>query len=274
MHESSTSDAQIRASLARARALADRRVRDALGCFWIEGIRNFVQAYEGRFHFETIIYSPVLLKSIIAARLVRRLAAGGVPRVCVSPEQFRSTSKTERASGVSAIVRQRWTPLDDVQPASGLCWLIVERIRSPGNLGSIVRTAEACGAGGLVFAGASCDPYDPAVVRASMGGIFHVKLVRATHTQLAGWASARRVTLVGLSPEAERWWTALPAAHALAFVLGDERKGLSDGLRRLCHTTVRLPMCGRADSLNVSVAAGVMMFEMVRREQSRQRRQS
>ena len=130
-------------------------------------------------------------------------------------------------------------------------------------------TAEATGVGGAIFVGPRCDPFNPTVVRASMGGLFHLPLVRATHEPLGRWARTNKVRLVGLSPEADRLWTELPSFAAVALAIGEERQGLSARLRALCDTTVRLPMTGRADSLNVGVAAGVMMYELVRRAQGR-----
>lgn len=270
MHENSSA-ASIPKVLSRIRALADRQARDAEGCFWIEGIRNFVQACDAKLTFQTVLHSPVLLKSSLAEMLVRRLIAAGIPRVRVAPEQFRSVSTAASASGIGAIVRQHWTALESARPSRGLCWLILESLRSPGNLGTILRTAEACGAGGVIFLGDRCDPFDPAVVRASMSGIFHLQLIRTTHECLRGWARAHGIQLVGLAPNATRLWTELPAAARTGLIIGGERAGLSPRLLELCNEAVRLPMSGRADSLNVAVAAGVMMYEMVRRDQKRDR---
>jgi len=102
-----------------------------------------------------------------------------------------------------------------------------------------------------------------------MGGIFHLPLIRATHDELRQWAPSRGIQFVGLSPRAARLWTELPPTR-IALVVGEERKGLSDSLRDMCDMSVRLPMCGHADSLNVGVAAGVMMYEMMRRAASAQ----
>jgi TrmH family RNA methyltransferase len=223
--------------------------------------------------------------------------------VRVSPEQFRRISTAEHASGIGAIVRQHWTPLTQANPRAGLGWLVVERIRSPGNLGTILRTAEACGAGGAIFIRAAhlegdspilppvtrngatssprgkigtvpdhcdplgCDPFDPAVLRGSMGGLLHLKLVRATHEEVARWANRHDVQLVGLSPSAARLWTELPRGRPTALVIGEERSGLSPHQQSLCHTTVRLPMSGTADSLNVAIATGVVLYELVRRNE-------
>lgn len=107
-----------------------------------------------------------------------------------------------------------------------------------------------------------------------MGGVFYLTLVHTSHERLGQWATDRGIRLVGLSPQAEQLWTNLPEEGPIAIVLGEERRGLTEELRRLCHTTVRLPMAGHADSLNVGVAAGVMMYELVRRSIVAERRQS
>ena len=254
--------------LARVRSLENRAARDKEKRFWIEGVRHFVQASDARLEFEAVVHSPVLLKSPLAQMLVRRLSAAGVPRWQVSPEQFRRVSATRHASGIGAIVSQHWTSLRKADVRQGLGWVVVESLRSPGNLGTMLRTAEAAGVTGIIFIGRQCDPFDPAVVRASMGGLFPLPLVRSTLQQLSAWAAEREITLVGLSPQADRLWTDLPPDLGIGLVVGEERSGLSEQMRELCRLTVRLPMVGRADSLNVAVAAGVMMYELVRRSQS------
>ena len=252
-------------TLARVRRLGQRRYREIENRFYIEGIRNFVQACDAGIQFDTILISSVLLKNHLAEKLSRKLAARGVRRLRLTPEEFRSISTTARASGIGAIVAHHWTHLENAQTGRGIGWLVLEDIRSPGNLGTILRTAEACGMSGVIFLGARCDPFDPAVVRASMGGIFHLQLVRTNHEKFARWAQKSGIHVVGISPQATRLWMELPQANALALVLGEERSGMSERVRAICETSVRLPMTGRADSLNVGVAAGVMMYELVRR---------
>jgi TrmH family RNA methyltransferase len=255
-------------SLAHVRALQTRRpVRDSTRRFWIEGLRQFIHAADAVLTFDTIFHSRVLLKgSDVRRRIDRLVESAGVRRVAVSPEQFRSVSITERASGVGAIVRQHFSGLHRLDPREGLCWLVIESIRSPGNLGTILRTAEASGVAGVIFVGHRADPFDPRVVRASMGGIFHLKLARTTLPQLRAWAGENGVRLVGLAPRASRLWTELPFDDRPAgLFIGEERAGLSPCAAALCETAVRLPMSGKADSLNVAVATGVMLYELVRR---------
>lgn len=251
--------------LQRVRSLSRQSVRDHAGCYWIEGVRQFIQATDAGLAVDTIVLSPILLSNSLPEMIARRLVRTGVPRVNVTPEQFRSISILPRACGIGAILRQHWVSLEQADSRRGLCWLIVERLRCPGNFGTILRTAEAVGVGGVICLGRGCDPFDPAVVRASMGGMFHLPLVCSTHAEFADWKRRRNLQVVGLSPEAQTVWTAPLGSAPLALMIGDEREGLSVPARTLCDSFVRLPMTGTADSLNVGVAAGVMLYELVRR---------
>jgi TrmH family RNA methyltransferase len=185
--------------------------------------------------------------------------------VRVTPEQFRTISITERASGIAAIARQHWSALHQLPVPERSCWIVIETIRSPGNLGTIFRTAAATGAAGVIFLSNDCDPFDPAVVRASMAGLFHLNVARTTTRAFRDWARANGVTTIGLSPRAPRLWTDFPASRNIALLVGEERRGLTSDAQQICDLNVRLPMTGVADSLNVGVAAGVMMYEWVRR---------
>jgi TrmH family RNA methyltransferase len=246
-----------------ARSLTRQHVRDATGRFWLEGFRHFIQASDAGVRLETIVYSRVLCSHALIDTLVRRQRRAGVKVVRVCPEQFRHISGTARASGIGAVARQTWTPLKQADPRSGLGWLAMEEIRSPGNLGTILRTAEAVGMAGVIFLSPRTDPFDPSVIRSSMGGIFRLKLVRTSHRSLKHWAAPHDVSIIALSPRGQAPWNALPRGPKV-LMLGQERRGLTAASRKICDHAVRLPMSGAADSLNVVVAAGVMMYELVR----------
>src|SRR4029453_16108161 len=117
-------------------------------------------------------------------------------------EVFQRLSRLEEPQWVGVVIRQRWTPLDAVVPERGLCWVALESIRSPGNLGTILRTCEAVGAAGLIALGMGVDPFDPSPVRASMGSIFTTMLVRANASELTLWATRAGAQLVATSPKA------------------------------------------------------------------------
>jgi TrmH family RNA methyltransferase len=295
MHQPHNPPATLSDTLARIHPLQHHRLtRESTKTFWIEGIRQFMQAADAGFTFEAIIHSRLLLKSSMVRHAIARLTATGVSHLRVTPEQFRKISVTERASGIGAIVKQRWTPLHRADATRGLCWLVLESVRSAGNLGTVFRTAEATGVAGVIFLDHTADPYNLPVVRASMGGIFHLQLIRATHGHFRRWASFHRVRVLALTPRGQELWTttkpptASPPPPAvikgavikgamtgtimtarlsapLAVMIGEERQGLSDRALAMADERIRLPMSGRADSLNLGVAAGVMMYELVRR---------
>src|SRR3954471_21254506 len=162
------SDAQTTLDEIR-RLQADRTHRDARRMFFVEGVRNVVHAIESGFQIETLLYSEKLLIVPIARRLIRERRRTGVRTIEVSPESFRQISLTPRASGVGAIVSQRWSSLHHASPKAGLCWVLLEAIQSEGNLGSLIRTSEAVGGAGFILTGPLIDPSSPTVVRASMG---------------------------------------------------------------------------------------------------------
>ncbi len=128
-----------------ARLQADRRYRDRQGLFFVEGTRNFVEAVDQGFAVEALFYSERLLTAPLPRKLVRRLKRGGVPFARVSPEQFRRVSRAEHASGVGAILRQQVRDLPHVAPGDRPCWVALSQVRSPGNFGTLVRTAMAVG---------------------------------------------------------------------------------------------------------------------------------
>jgi RNA methyltransferase, TrmH family len=256
----------VEQTIARVRRLQKSRIaRDRAGQFWIEGVRQFLRAADAGLKFDMIVYSRILLKQDDAHARLRILREHHVPCIGVAPEQFRRLSIAPHASGIGAIVKYHLTPINRADPYRGLCWLVLEHIRSPGNLGTILRTAEATGVSGVVFLGRDCDPFDPAVVRASMGGIFHLQLVRTTHERFARWARGLGIELIGLAPGAQKLWTVLPYVAPTALAIGEERRGLSERLSQICTSVVRLPMTGHTDSLNVAVATGVVLYELIRR---------
>ncbi len=257
--------ALLDATLARVRQLRLRGARERTGTHFAEGFRAFLQAMEARIPVRALVYSETLCGSGGAQKRVRFAKREGVPVVRVTPEEYRSVSMTVRASGIGAILEQHWTPLSSADPLRGLCWLAVSRLRSPGNLGTILRTAEAVGAGGCFFLGRECDPFAPDVVRASMGGIFGLQLVRASPADFAAWARRHRCRVVGASPSGVHEYTGVPVDPPLVLLLGEERRGLTPGEEALCTHLARIPLRGRADSLNVAVAAGVMLYEVLRR---------
>ncbi len=242
----------------------DRAYRDNNGLFFVEGIRNFVLAVDCGFSIDALFYCEKLLISPIARKMVRRLKRAGAPFARVSPEQFRQISQTERASGVGAILRQHAQRLDQTNPNESLCWVALSRIRSLGNLGSLMRTSAAVGGAGFIFIGDGIDPYDPNVVRATMGAIFNQRIVRTNAKQFRHWIKSHNLQVVGASPDGQLNYDQVCYARPTILLLGNERTGLTEGERLICSDLVRIPMKEGVDSLNVAVAGSLLLYEVFR----------
>lgn len=259
------------ARLQSIRALGKRQERDRIGMFFAEGLRFVGQAVAQDAQIEAVLVVPKTLEHPFGLRLRRRLEQKQIPIWEVTPDLFLRLSRAEEPQWIGAVVRQRWEALARVTPASsstggsstgGLCWVALDEVHSPGNLGTILRTGDAVGASGLIVVGDSVDPYDPACVRATMGAIFAMRLVRAAPQEFAAWKRGGGCRLVGTSPHAAHDYRAVPYPANTVLFMGGERKGLSDERQRLCDDLVRIPMVGRSDSLNLAVATGVLLYEV------------
>jgi len=248
------------------RALRTRKEREARGLFVVEGIRLVAEALHLHAPVETLIVAPGLLhrhpfgREVVAAQPGLR-----VPMLEVSDDVFASLSRKDGPQGLAAVVRQRWDQLADTDPGEALAWVALEAIQDPGNLGSILRTADAVGAGGSILVGPTVDPHDPTAVRASMGAIFAQRLIRADIGELSTWAQRHDLHVIGTSDSAATVYTQITYHRPTLLLMGSEREGLSPALQSLASEMVRIPMLGRGDSLNLAVATSLVLYEMLNR---------
>ena len=223
-------------TLTRIRKLqSDRRYRDQQRLFFIEGVRNFVQAVDQRLPIETLLYSERLLTAPLARKFVRRLKRAGVPFVRVSPEAFRSISCAQHASGVAAIVHQPIKTLEEIQLDRFSCWTVLGQVQSLGNFGSLLRTSAAIGATGFILLGQQIDPYEPVVVRATMGTLFRQTIVRTNVQLFRQWIEKNDLAVIGASPDGEVEYDQVQYRRPTILLLGNERSGLTTEQRSFCE---------------------------------------
>jgi RNA methyltransferase, TrmH family len=247
-----------------ARLQCERQYRDKQGLYFVEGVRNFIATLENNQRVETLLYSEKLLTSPLARKHVRQLKRAGVPFASVSPEQFRTISKAKRASGVGVILRQNTLKIKQVTPGKQPCWVVLNQVRLPGNFGTLIRTCAAIGGAGFILLNHQIDPFDPNVIRASMGAFFTQSIVRANTAQLKQWVEKHNLLVVGASPDGTVYYDRVNYSRPTLLMLGEERKGLTKEQWDLCHHQVRIPMTADTDSLNLGVAGSLLMYEVMR----------
>jgi RNA methyltransferase, TrmH family len=250
----------------RIRQLADRKNRRRESAFVVQGIQPVWQAVEAGADIDTLVVAPGLLRHSGARQMVAARERAGVRVARLSDELFGRVADRDAPGGLAAIVRFAPTGLDGLRVGPGSVFAALHEIGNPGNLGTIVRTVSAAGAAGVITVGPSADPYDPAAVKASMGALFTVPVAAApTPAQFLAWTAANGVTVVGTSGQAGvACWDA-DLRPPLALLLGSEGSGLPDELLAAADLSVAIPMTGTAESLNLAVAAGILLYELPRR---------
>jgi TrmH family RNA methyltransferase len=250
----------------RVRLLADRKHRRRESAFVVQGIQPVWQAVEAGADLETLIVAPGLLRHHGALEMVAQQEAAGVRVARLSDELFARLADRDGPAGLAAIIRAAPVPVGNLAVPPGALFAALHEPGNPGNVGTIIRTASAAGAAGVILIGVSADPYDPAAVKASMGALFTVPVATAgTPGEFLDWAAARDVTVAAASGRAavSCWEADLPLP--LAVLLGSEGAGLPEDLLDRAGLRVAIPMTGTAESLNLAVAAGILLYEVRRR---------
>jgi TrmH family RNA methyltransferase len=244
----------------QARALRQRKHRDASGLFLVEGIRHVGEAVEADAGIEAIYYAPQLLTSAFARDLIEAQAEQSVACYAVSEEVFESLAEKENPQGILAVVRKDERSLSNLNTDNFPWGVAVVQPQDPGNVGTILRTVNAVGASGLILLENSVDPHHPTAVRASMGALFWHPVVTTSFEAFARWADQHDYHLYGTSAHGAHDYREVRYQEPLVVLLGGEREGLSQQQAAVCDNLVRLPMRGKVSSLNLAVAAGVMLF--------------
>lgn len=249
-----------------ARALRGRKARAETGLFLVEGIHHVGEAVQAGWEIESILYAPDVLTSEFAQDLISRapsvLQSGGMtPAVQpVSARVMESLADKDNPQGILAVAHQKQTRLADLGPVHRGAAVVSPQ--DPGNVGTILRTLDAVGADALFLLDGGVDPYHPTSVRASMGTIFWKPVIQTAFDEFVAWVRAGKYQLIGTSAHAAQNYLAFKPKIPWILLLGSEQKGLSAEQLKACDAAVSLPMRGRASSLNLAVAAGVLLYEL------------
>ncbi len=253
----------------RVRSLRDKKHRKAEGLFLAEGLRILTEAMEAGHLPDMIWHAPESAAHPLVQALTRATEANHGEVFVTSPDILSKLSGKDNPGAVIGIYREILTPLHEIDRTSAPLWIVAERLRDPGNLGTILRTGDAVGAGGLILIDDCTDPFSVEAVRASMGALFTQKIVVTRWEDFVPWLRSGAGQLVGTSLNTESDYQE-PRYEIPTFLLvGNESQGLPEAYEAECDLLVKMPMMGKADSLNAAVATAVMAYEVLNQRRAR-----
>jgi len=244
--------------------LRDRRDRDDAGLFLVEGYREIRRALEKNVCLQEMYFSPEWFLGENEPALIEHARQAGAELFELSKEAFAKCAYRDRPDGLLAVAPQWKHSLADLKLGASPFLLVVESIEKPGNLGTILRSADAAGVDGVIVCDAVTDVFNPNVVRSSTGVLFSVPIVIADSATVHAWLIEKGIRIVATTPDTPNLYTKVDLSGPLAIVMGSEQYGLSDFWLKESHLLVRIPMAGQADSLNVAMATIITLFEAVR----------
>jgi TrmH family RNA methyltransferase len=248
--------------------LRERHWRNKLGLFLIEGYREILRAQESSTPMNELFICPELFLGENEPALIKQVRASGTQVISCTSKVFTKMSYRDRPDGLLAIAPQKPCNLDFLEvKLSGISaplLIVAESIEKPGNLGTILRSADAAGAHGVIISNRCTDIYNPNVVRASCGTLFSVPVAESSSEETLAWLNKKGFQIVAAMPQAKALYTEIDMTGPIAIAVGTEQLGLSSLWKNQAHLQARLPMCGKADSLNVAMATTLILYEALR----------
>ena len=246
----------------RLRSLRDKKARREEGLFLAEGLRIIAEARDMRRLPEILAFSSAGGVHPLAATIIAETEAAGGEVIETSADILSKMSGKDNPQMLLGAYRQPETALSSIDRSRAPLWLVTQALRDPGNIGTILRTGDAVGAGGLILIDDSADPFSVEAVRASMGAIFTQAVAAARWDEFLPWLRGGPAQLVGTSLKTETDYLSAKYEQPCFLLIGNEQQGLPPEYEAECDLLVKIPMAGRADSLNAAVAAAVMAFQV------------
>lgn len=251
------------ATVKRLRSLRDKKARRSEGLFLAEGLRILAEARDSGRLPEIVAFSPEGAKHPLAAKIIAEAETAGGEAIETSPEILAKMSGKDNPQMLLGAYRQPDTSLQRIERSKALLWIVAQALRDPGNLGTILRTGDAVGAGGLILIDDCADPFSVEAVRASMGALFTQEIAIARWPEFLSWLRSGEGQLVGTSLKGTKDYLEAEYRKPCFLLIGNEQQGLPAEYEAECDSLVKIPMAGRADSLNAAMAAAIMAFTIV-----------
>jgi TrmH family RNA methyltransferase len=248
------------------RSLALKKFRDQQGVFLAEGLKLVIDALEQDWRIKTLVFAKSGKGNKMVEQVAARTFAKGGLVLEVTEKVIAAITRRDNPQVVVGVFEQQYQSLASLKPKHNDVYIALDRVRDPGNLGTVIRTADAVGAKGVILIGDTTDPYSLETVRATMGSVFSVPLYKTTENDFLNWRKGFSGLIVGTHLKGAVDYRTIPYANKpVVLMMGNEQQGLPDNLANACDKLARIPQAGRADSLNLAIATGVMLYE-IRRE--------
>ncbi len=248
------------------RGLFQKKHRDLSGTFLVEGQKLVMDAFEHGWQVDTLIYAKGDEVRKPIEELAAKVRVQGGDILEVNGKVLTSITRKDNPQTVLGVIKQQWSQAPKNVSDPKTVWIGLDRVRDPGNLGTIIRTADSAGADGIILIGETTDPFSVEATRATMGSIFNVPLVRMTNGEFLAWRKSWNGLVVGTHLKgAVDFRTIDYASHPVLLLMGNEQQGMPDDLAEACDKLALIPMHGAADSLNLAIATGVFLFQMGKR---------
>ncbi|MBX4335282.1 TrmH family RNA methyltransferase [Bartonella raoultii] len=247
------------------KALSQKKNRNREGLFMAEGLKLVIDALNLGWTIQTLIFSKSKIGNAATENAAAYTIAHGGFVIKASQKVMESLTRRDNPQTVVGIFKQQWQSLKTIKEQEKDVYIALDRVRDPGNLGTIIRTADAVGAKGVILIGETTDPFSPETVRATMGSIFSIPLYHCDENTFLNWSKNFKAMIVGTHLKGSKDYRKIDFKNGpIVLLMGNEKQGLSEILANRCDKLARIPQTGRADSLNLAVATAIMLYEIRR----------
>lgn len=244
------------------KGLSSKKDREETGTFMAEGLKLVIDALELGWNIRTLVYAKeAKSKPLVEKAALKTVASGGLV-LEVTEKVLSSITRRDNPQMVVGIFDQQWKSLRDIKPEANQTFIALDRVRDPGNLGTVIRTADAAGASGVILVGDCTDPFSLETVRATMGSVFATPVTKCTVAEFLSWKKSAGVSVVATHLAGSVDYRTIDyKKKPVVILMGNEQSGLPDDLASKADQVARIPQEGRADSLNLAIASAIMIYE-------------